>query len=174
MESNPSPFATKAEVDAARGYLRACVEWNPNWEPSHSRRIDALTDEQVIDATLRSWPQGWDDFRSYFAGDIHAAEEEDAARWHAEATQAARGHLFASRLPRAALRWGRCSLTATEAVATLGADIADLRQGGESWSRMAEVLGVPVPIVRAWAVEGRARQLVATIVRSLRAARACE
>ncbi|MET9028165.1 hypothetical protein ABZW96_21455 [Nocardia sp. NPDC004168] len=167
------PFATTAEVTAARGYLRACVEQNPNWEPEHSKEIETLTHEQVIERTLRVWPHGWEAFRTYFADDIRAAGEAESAAWFAEAAQAARGHLFASRLPAAALRWGRCALTATEAVTTLGADIAGIRRDAE-WRWIAEILGVPIPVAMAWAVEGRARQLATVIVRPFRAAQASE
>ncbi|MBF6301639.1 hypothetical protein IU459_29475 [Nocardia amamiensis] len=166
------PFATTAEVTTARGYLRACVEQNPHWEPEDSEEIEALTHEQVIARTLRIWPHGWEAFRSYYADDIRAAGEAESAAWFAEATQAARGHLFASRLPKAALRWGRCSLTATEAVTTLGADLAEIRRDAAEWHWIAEILGVPVPVAMAWAVEGRARQLAAVIVRPFRAGQA--
>ncbi|MGW4719750.1 hypothetical protein [Nocardia sp. NPDC004260] len=168
------PFATTAEVATARGYLLACVEQNPHWEPEDSEEIDALTDEQVIARTLRVWPEGWEDFRTYFAEDIRDAEAVERAAWFAEAAQAARGHLFASRLPEAALRWGRCSLSATEAVATLGADIAEIRRDAAEWHWIAEILGVPVPVAMAWAVEGRARQLATVLVRPFRAAQASE
>jgi hypothetical protein len=158
LNHNGTPeFYTAAEADTARGYVRACAADEPGWE-TLIPRIDAMSDDRVIACALRLWPQGWVDFCTYFAADIRAAEQESADRWHAEATGAARGHLFASRLPDAALRWGRCTLTATEAVTTLGADIAQLhRDDGMSWREIAEILGVPIPVAMVWAAEGRAR-----------------
>ncbi|BDT97306.1 hypothetical protein [Nocardia sputorum] len=164
-DTNTTPgHVTKAEITVARGYLRACVEY-VSADPERSARIEALDSDAVYQRILRVWPEGWDHFREVFANDIADAEADERAAWFAEASQAARGHLFASRLPAAALRWGRCSLTATEAVTTLGADIAENRREAAEWHWIAEILGVPVPVAMAWAVEGRTRQLAAAIFR---------
>ncbi|WP_157187404.1 hypothetical protein [Nocardia vinacea] len=73
------PFATAAEVVVARGYLRACVEQNPLWEPEHTEEINALDHDTVVERTLRLWPEGWRDFCVFFAGDIRIAEEDETA-----------------------------------------------------------------------------------------------
>ena len=81
----------------------------------------------------------------------------DEREWWAEATTAARGHLFAKRLPAAALARGRCSLTATEAVQTLGHNIRELRADRMPWREIANILGVPIPIAALWAAESLVR-----------------
>lgn len=90
------------------------------------------------------------------------------AAWHAEAALAANGHVFASRLPAAALLYGECALTATEAVTSLGASLAEDRRDGTSWRYLADLIEVPVPVAVAWAVEGRIRQGAAALVRPFR------
>ncbi|MEV4241695.1 hypothetical protein AB0J47_41855 [Nocardia sp. NPDC049737] len=75
-----------------------------------------------------------------------------------EAARAARGHLFAAHLPAAALAWGNCSLTATEAVEVLGADIWQAWRGGSSWRWIADILDVPRPVAMIWAIESLIRR----------------
>ncbi|MGY1969750.1 hypothetical protein ACW9HH_36505 [Nocardia gipuzkoensis] len=70
--ANPTP----AQVATARGYLRACVEYSPNWTEEHTAVVDALPDHEVISRVLRLWPRGWDDFCEYFSGDIRDAGAE--------------------------------------------------------------------------------------------------
>lgn len=94
--------------------------------------------------------------------------------WTVEAEQAARGHVFASRMPAAALLMGQCSLTATEAVAALGESIAEYRRDGFSWGYVAALIKVPVPVAMAWAVEGRTRSALAALIRPFRSGSASE
>jgi len=170
MNLNELPhYPTAAQITAARDYVRACVAYEPGWE-TEIPRVDAMPAEQVIEEALRLWADSWDDFCAHFACDIRAAEQDEASRWHAEAAQAARGHLFPSRLPAAALSWGRCTLTAAEAVKQLGADIADRHEprDGVTWRWIAAILGVPIPVAMAWAVEGRTRNTLAALIRPFR------
>ncbi|WP_280432242.1 hypothetical protein [Nocardia brasiliensis] len=172
MSTNHSPaHFTHAELATAKGYLIACAEQSAYWEPEHSEEIEALSGRENIDRALRLWPQGWADFCSYFAADIADAEQAQIARWNAEAAHAARGHLFASRLPAAVRRWGHCTLTARAAVWQLGVDLADIPvRDTEQWRYSAEVLEVPLPVVIAWAIEGRARQRLIRLADPLRRA----
>ncbi|MEV4234052.1 hypothetical protein AB0J47_02615 [Nocardia sp. NPDC049737] len=68
-----------AEIDAARGYLRACVEMAPRWTEAHTAEVDAMAADVVIERALRLWPEGWTHFCEYFASDIRAYEAEQAA-----------------------------------------------------------------------------------------------
>ncbi|MGV9676372.1 hypothetical protein ACWDSJ_13915 [Nocardia sp. NPDC003482] len=65
---------TPAQVDTARGYLRACVEQHPDWIQEHTAWVDTLSDGDVVAYALRFWPQGWNDFCNYFAHDIRNTE----------------------------------------------------------------------------------------------------
>ena len=168
------PCATTAEVVVARNYLRARVEQNPLWKPAHTEEINALDHDTVVERTLRVWPHGWQDFLAYFGPEIRIAEQDEADQWFADAERAARCWVFASLLPAAALWRGRCSLTATEAVRTLGVDIAEQHRDGSSWRRIADGLEVPTHVAIAWAIQGRARQTLANVVRPFRAVSASE
>ncbi|MFJ2834615.1 hypothetical protein ACIO52_04565 [Nocardia sp. NPDC087230] len=72
---------TPVQITVARNFLRACVE-QISADPARHARIDALDAAEVYDRTLRVWPQGWDDFCEYFAGDIR--NELELAAWVAD------------------------------------------------------------------------------------------
>ena len=180
-----SQYPTSAEIEIARGYLIAFVDQLDPHAETLIPKIKHWPAEKVVEQAIRCWPEGWNDFREKFASDIRAAEAEERARWHAEAEQAARKHVFAARMPAAALAWGQCSLTATEAVHDLGLDIGRKWCGddvpvllaalyaaegvirrvqgpwrdGMSWREIADILAVPIPIAIAWAIESRIRRI---------------
>ncbi|WP_344319848.1 hypothetical protein, partial [Nocardia ninae] len=66
---------------------------------------------------------------------------------------------------------GQCTATATAAVHAVGLDLAGIRsREPEQWRHIASVLGVPVPVALAWAIEGRIRQRLALLARPVRRA----
>ncbi|PXX52302.1 hypothetical protein DFR70_13334 [Nocardia tenerifensis] len=162
MYVNHSPtFVTAAELLTARRYLVRCIEQSTYGAPGEPdpREVEALPEHEVIARVMRLWPQGWNHFREHFAADIRTAEQAEVVRWHAEAARAARRHLFPTRLPAAARRWGACTRPASEAVHALGPELAEIRshEPGQ-WRHLAGVLDVPVLVAFAWAVEARARR----------------
>lgn len=71
---NPTP----EQVYVARHYLWSCVAM-AGWTEQRGAAIEALPDHEVIERTLRLWPEGWADFCITFATDIANATENIAA-----------------------------------------------------------------------------------------------
>ncbi len=69
--------ASAAQLDTARGYLRACLEYFGHEEAAS--RLDALPDGEVVRRALQYWPEGWGHFCGHFASDIRAFEAEHSA-----------------------------------------------------------------------------------------------
>ncbi|WP_433716948.1 hypothetical protein ACQP2U_43555 (plasmid) [Nocardia sp. CA-084685] len=64
-----------AQLGTAREYLWACADMAPADNEELIAKVEAFSDEQVVRATLRMWPQGWEDFCTYFAPEIRDAEQ---------------------------------------------------------------------------------------------------
>ncbi|MDO3651181.1 hypothetical protein [Nocardia mangyaensis] len=76
--ANVPVHVTPAQIAAARGYLRACVEY-VSADPKRSARIEALDAATVFERTVRIWPEGWDHFCEIFASDIRNYTEAEQA-----------------------------------------------------------------------------------------------
>jgi len=67
---------TEAQIAAARGYVRACVEY-VTAEPEHIAAVETMSADAVVRKALRMWPDGdWAHFCAYFVSDIRNAEQE--------------------------------------------------------------------------------------------------
>jgi hypothetical protein len=163
-------FFTPAEVETARGYLTACVQY---WKDVDDDEFAALPAEQVIDRVLRLWPQGWDHFREYFAADIRAAERAAAeehtatAAWLQAAEQATRVRVFPRQRRLVALEHQMFYPTPAAAVCGVDALIATDRADGLSWREIASRLGTSPVVVIAWSVQARVRAGLARIARPI-------
>ncbi|MEU6579574.1 hypothetical protein [Nocardia sp. NPDC046763] len=158
MSSNSIDYE-RAAVDAAvvsvaRDWLLVCKNDFGEWPEVTSAELAALSPEEVISFVHQGWGGGLAAFLETCADDIEARREQALRDWYIEARRAARGRPFSSRIPTAALNWGRCTLTATEAVQELGVSIARDWLDGMSWREITDVLGVPTPIAALWAIDG--------------------
>ncbi|MFD0366312.1 hypothetical protein ACFQZZ_33170 [Nocardia sp. GCM10030253] len=66
---------TPAQLDVARGYIEACVDYFREWTDADAEALTAASADEIVARALRWWPEGWADFCTYFATDIHNSTE---------------------------------------------------------------------------------------------------